>query len=117
MACLKINCSCELDSSNNENLSKLLIRPNNLAPFKRKTVTVVFSRRSVFKNASWMFCGTGFPSDMDSTQMSVLKGGGTVRLQQDYNNDRRVTSSTNVGATAKVASYLNGPSGIILLQS
>lgn len=64
-----------------------------------------------------MFCGTGFPSDMDSTQMSVLKGGCTVRLQQDYNNDRGVTSSTNVGATAKVASYLNGPSGIILLQS
>ena len=40
----------------------------------------------------------------------MLKGGGTVRLQQDYNNDRGVTSSINVGATATVAYYLNGPS-------
>jgi hypothetical protein len=35
MACLKISCSWEPDSSNTENLSKLLIRTSSLAPLRR----------------------------------------------------------------------------------
>src|ERR1043165_23853 len=67
MACLKISCSCDPDSSRTENLSKLRMRPVSLAPFKRYTTTEVFSRRTVLRNASWMFCGACLPSDMLET--------------------------------------------------
>src|SRR5215213_5423732 len=64
MACLKINCSCDPDSSRTENLSKLRIRPVSFAPFNRYTMTEVFSRRTVLRKASWIFCGACLPSDM-----------------------------------------------------
>src|ERR1044072_4182513 len=67
MACLKISCSWEPDSSRTENLSKLRMRPVSLAPFKRYTTTEVFSRRTVFRKASWIFCGACLPSDMLET--------------------------------------------------
>src|SRR6185369_11923254 len=68
MACLKISCSCEPDSSRTENLSKLRIRPVSFAPFRRYTTTEVFSRRTVLRKASWIFCGACLPSDMLKTR-------------------------------------------------
>src|ERR1700752_1614919 len=64
IACLKISCSWDPDSSRTENLSKLRIRPVSLAPFRRYTTPEVFSRRTVLRKASWMFCGACLPSDM-----------------------------------------------------
>src|SRR6185503_13534889 len=88
MACLKISCSCDPDSSRTENLSKLRIRPVSLAPFRRYTTTDVFSRRTVLRKASWMFCGACLPSDMSKTRGKCL---GAAQLQSDYNRGWRLT--------------------------
>jgi len=82
MACLKISCSWEPDSSRTENLSKLRMRPVSLAPLRRYTTTEVFSRRTVLRNASWMFCGACLPSDMLKPGGGIVDRAVAMRLQQ-----------------------------------
>src|SRR6185295_2253214 len=89
MACLKISCSCDPDSSRTENLSKLRIRPVSLAPFSRYTITEVFSRRTVLRKASWIFCGACLPSDMLKPGVDWLNRAVTRRLQHGSLADKR----------------------------
>src|ERR1700684_506604 len=56
MACLKINCSWLLFSSNTEYLSNERILPVSLTPLTRYIVIGVLSLRTVLRNVSWMFC-------------------------------------------------------------
>ena len=56
MACLKINCSWLLFSSNAEYLSNERILPVSLTPLTRYIVIGVLSLRTVLRNVSWMFC-------------------------------------------------------------
>src|SRR2546421_6363686 len=60
IACLKIKTSGPPTSSSTENLSKLLIRPETVAPCNKCTTTAILSRRAEFKKASCIFWAACF---------------------------------------------------------
>lgn len=88
IACLKISRSCVPDSKSTENLSKLFILPVNFVPCIRYIVTVVRSRRAVFRKASCMFWGVGLTSIFDSHRAALIFFR-VMRVQYEKRCDKR----------------------------
>ena len=90
MACLKTSCSRWPDSSMTANLSKLLMRPVNLTPLIRKTVTGSFSLRRWLRKTSCILCGCFSMDSLTFLNTLQVQGRSGKRRRSPLGQERRM---------------------------